>query len=55
MIQAWLTALIVAACAVYVTWALLLPVALRRSLAQTLLRRRWPSGSGVAAASSGSS
>jgi hypothetical protein len=42
MIQTWLTALIVAACAVYVTWVLLLPAALRRSLAQTLLRRRWP-------------
>jgi hypothetical protein len=42
MIQAWLTALIVAGCAACVTWALLLPAALRRRLAQVLLRRRWP-------------
>ncbi len=42
MLQAWLTALIVAACAAYVGWTLLLPAALRRRLAIALLRRRWP-------------
>ena len=44
MLQVWLTALIVAACATYVGWTLLLPAALRRRLAIALLRRRWPSG-----------
>ena len=42
MLQAWLTALIVAACAAYAGWTLLLPAALRRRLANALLRRRWP-------------
>jgi hypothetical protein len=42
MLQAWLSALIVAACAANVTWALLLPAALRRRAAQALLQRRWP-------------
>jgi hypothetical protein len=43
MLQAWLTALIVAACAACVIWTLLLPAGLRRRAAQALLRRRWPS------------
>jgi hypothetical protein len=42
MLQVWLCALIVAGCAAYVTWALLLPAAGRRRIALALLRRRWP-------------
>jgi hypothetical protein len=42
MVQGLLTALIVAGCAVYVAWALLLPAALRRRVATALLKRRWP-------------
>jgi hypothetical protein len=42
MLQAWLCALIVAGCAAYVIWTLLLPAAWRRRTAQALLRRRWP-------------
>jgi hypothetical protein len=59
MLQAWLTALIVVACAAYVGWTLLLPAALRRRLATALLRRRWPAAiqrrlQAAAKASSGS-
>ncbi len=42
MLQAWLCALIVAGCAAYVSWTLLLPAAWRRRTAQALLRQRWP-------------
>jgi hypothetical protein len=44
MLQDLLVGLIVSACAAYVGWALLLPLTLRRRLAQALLRRRWPAG-----------
>jgi hypothetical protein len=43
MLQQLLVGLIVAGCAAYVGWALLLPAVLRRRLAGMLLRRqRWP-------------
>jgi hypothetical protein len=42
MLQTVLTVLVVACSALYVTWTLLLPAAARRSLAQRLLRGRWP-------------
>ncbi len=44
MAQDLLVGLIVATCAAYAGWTLLLPAALRRWLAQALLRRRWPEG-----------
>lgn len=44
MAQDLLVGLIVTTCAVYVGWTLLLPGALRRWMAQALLRRRWPEG-----------
>jgi hypothetical protein len=43
MLQHLLVGLIVAGCATYVGWALLMPAALRRRIAGMLLRRqRWP-------------
>jgi hypothetical protein len=44
MAQTLLTALIVACCAAYVLWALLLPAAARRRIATALLRWPWPQG-----------
>ena len=42
MAQNTLAALLVALCALYVGWALLLPAALRARLATAALRLRWP-------------
>ena len=42
MAQHLVVFMLVAACAAYVGWTLLLPAALRRRAAQMLLRRRWP-------------
>jgi hypothetical protein len=42
MAQALLTVLIVACSTAYVLWALLLPAAAQRRVAQALLRLRWP-------------
>lgn len=43
MAQTLFTGLIVACCAAYVAWSLLLPAAARRRIALALLRWRWPS------------
>jgi hypothetical protein len=44
MAQTLFTGLIVACCAAYVAWSLLLPAAARRRIALALLRWRWPAG-----------
>jgi len=43
MVQTLFTGLIVACCATYVAWSLLLPAAMRRRIALALLHWRWPS------------